>query len=90
MKWGKLASVSSYSMRNTFFPIRDEQGQIRRTGGIAQDITRHEGRFVYVANDDGQTSVFSISRRTGALKELVGSPFPFGGLQPQFAFLAAP
>jgi PAS domain S-box-containing protein len=35
-------------LRSTFFPIRDEHGDIRRAGGIAQDITRHEGRFVYV------------------------------------------
>ena len=48
-------------IRNTFFPIRDEQGQIRRTGGIAQDITRHEGRFVYVVDADG-TSRQSLSR----------------------------
>jgi PAS domain S-box-containing protein len=39
-------------IRNTFFPIRDERGQIRRAGGIAQDITRHEGRFVYVVDAD--------------------------------------
>src|SRR3954454_23634291 len=31
--------------RNTFFPIRAAPGQIRRAGGSAQDITRHEGRF---------------------------------------------
>lgn len=42
-------------IRNTFFPIRDEQGRARRTGGIAQDITRHEGRFVYVVDADGTT-----------------------------------
>lgn len=40
-------------IRNTFFPIRDEQGRVRRTGGIAQDITRHEGRFVYIVDADG-------------------------------------
>ena len=39
-------------IRNTFFPIRDAHGQIRRAGGIAQDITRHEGRFVYVVDAD--------------------------------------
>jgi PAS domain S-box-containing protein len=37
-------------IRNTYFPIRDAQGQIRRAGGIAQDITRHDGRFVYVVD----------------------------------------
>ena len=39
-------------IRNTFFPIRDAQGQIRCAGGIAQDITRHDGRFVYVVDAD--------------------------------------
>jgi PAS domain S-box-containing protein len=41
-------------IRNTFFPIRDAHGQIQRAGGIAQDITRTEGRFVYLV--DGETS----------------------------------
>lgn len=48
-------------IRNTFFPSRDEQGRIRRTGGIAQDITRHEGRFVYIVDADA-TSRESLSR----------------------------
>jgi PAS domain S-box-containing protein len=42
-------------IRNTFFPIRDAQGQIRRAGGIAQDITRHEGRLVYVVDGEETT-----------------------------------
>ncbi|WP_052954628.1 PAS domain S-box protein [Microvirga vignae] len=42
-------------IRNTFFPIRDAQGQIRRAGGIAQDITRRDGRFVYVVDDEEAT-----------------------------------
>jgi PAS domain S-box-containing protein len=37
-------------IRDTFFPIRDEQGRIRRIGGIAQDITQHEGSIVYVVD----------------------------------------
>jgi PAS domain S-box-containing protein len=37
-------------LRNTIFPMQDEQGRIGRVGGIAQDITRHEGRFVYVVD----------------------------------------
>ncbi|WP_262266546.1 PAS domain S-box protein, partial [Microvirga yunnanensis] len=39
-------------LRDTFFPIRDAQGRIRRAGGVAQDITRHDGRFVYVVDAD--------------------------------------
>ena len=36
----------------TFFPIRDEQGRIRRVGGIAQDITQHDGSTVYVVDSN--------------------------------------
>ncbi|WP_114948441.1 PAS domain S-box protein, partial [Microvirga calopogonii] len=39
-------------IRDTFFPMRDAQGRIRRAGGVAQDITRHDGRFVYVVDAD--------------------------------------
>lgn len=39
-------------VRDTFFPIRDEQGRIRRIGGIAQDITQHDGSIVYVVDGD--------------------------------------
>lgn len=48
-------------LRSTFFPIRDEDGVIRRAGGIAQDITPHDGRFVYVVDADA-TSRQSLSR----------------------------
>jgi PAS domain S-box-containing protein len=41
-------------LRNTLFPIRDAHGQIRRVGGIAQDITQHDSSFVYVV--DGEVS----------------------------------
>jgi PAS domain S-box-containing protein len=37
-------------IRDTFFPIRDEQGRIRRAGGIAQDLTQHDGSTVYVVD----------------------------------------
>jgi PAS domain S-box-containing protein len=39
-------------IRDTFFPIRDEQGRIRRVGGIAQDLTQHDGSIVYVVDCD--------------------------------------
>ncbi|WP_195904133.1 PAS domain-containing protein [Microvirga lotononidis] len=44
-------------IRDTFFPMRDEQGRIRRVGGIAQDITHNEGSIVYMV--DGN----EVSRR---------------------------
>lgn len=42
-------------IRSNFFPIRDQHGRVQRTGGIAQDITRHEGCFVYVVDEDATT-----------------------------------
>ncbi|WP_460448751.1 PAS domain-containing protein [Alsobacter sp. SYSU BS001988] len=48
-------------IRNTFFPIRNEQGEIHRLGGIAEDVTPHEGRFVYLV-DGGKASQESLSR----------------------------
>ena len=44
------------------------------------------GRFVYVGQDDGAVSAFSINRSNGTLNKVEGSPFPHGGLQPEFAF----
>ena len=42
-------------IRDTAFPIRDEQGETRRIGGIAQDVTQHEGSLVYVVDGDRGT-----------------------------------
>lgn len=39
-------------IRHTSFPIPDESGRVRRSGGIAQDITRHDGSVVYVVDAD--------------------------------------
>jgi PAS domain S-box-containing protein len=41
-------------IRNAFFPIRDKHGRFRRVGGIAHEITRSEGPFVYLVGDDDQ------------------------------------
>ena len=45
------------------------------------------GRFLYVGSDNGDTAVFTIDRTNGSLHELETSPFPFGGFQPEFAFV---
>jgi PAS domain S-box-containing protein len=39
-------------IRGKFFAIRDEQGLIRRIGGVAEDLTQHEGTMVYVVDGD--------------------------------------
>ena len=53
------------SMRHihaTIFPILDEHGTVRRIGGVARDVTQHDGSMVYVV--DGNVD----SRRTLALR----------------------
>jgi PAS domain S-box-containing protein len=35
-------------LRDTSFPIRDASGEIIRIGGIAEDLTRHDGMQVYL------------------------------------------
>jgi len=54
-------------IRNTVFPICDEQGQMRRVGGIAQDITRQDGHFAYIidANESSRQSLSQMLRDRG-------------------------
>ncbi|WP_374471033.1 PAS domain S-box protein [Phenylobacterium sp.] len=35
-------------LRDTSFPIRDALGDVVRIGGIAEDLTRHDGKQVYI------------------------------------------
>jgi PAS domain S-box-containing protein len=39
-------------MRDTMFPIRDQQGRMLRVGGIAQDVASHTGSLVYLIESD--------------------------------------
>jgi FixJ family two-component response regulator len=43
-------------VRDTGFPMRDEQQKVRRVGGIAEDVTKHEGSLVYLVNPDDPAS----------------------------------
>ncbi|CAO4178558.1 PAS domain S-box protein [Methylorubrum populi] len=40
-------------IRDTFFPIRSDDGRIRRIGGIAEDITGHTSARIYLIAEDG-------------------------------------
>jgi len=48
------------------------------------------GRFLYIGEDLPETSVYRLSRSNGAMTELAGSPFMFGGLEPKLAFAVLP
>ncbi|MET0744843.1 MAG: PAS domain-containing protein [Microvirga sp.] len=52
-------------IRNTFFPIHDAHGQIQRAGGIAQDITGSEGRFVYLVGAASHQGLVRVLREAG-------------------------
>ena len=54
-------------IHHTSFPIPDEKGRVRRSGGIAQDITRHDGSVVYVvdANDVTRQDLVFILQGAG-------------------------
>jgi PAS domain S-box-containing protein len=52
-------------IRNTAFPIRNGTGRVRRVGGIVQDLTRHEGRLVYlVAAEDASRERLGVLLQT--------------------------
>jgi PAS domain S-box-containing protein len=54
-------------IRNILFPIRDAQRRVWQAGGIAQDITRHEGNCVYIvdANEASRQSLSQLLRDSG-------------------------
>lgn len=67
-------------IRDTFFPIRDEHGQVRKVGGIAQDLTQHDGSTVYVVAGDA-------SARQSLSRELQGAGYEVKAFASAKAFL---
>jgi PAS domain S-box-containing protein len=55
------------SIRDTMFPIRDQNGHVRCVGGIAQDITIRDGRQAYVIDADpaSRQNVSDVLQRGG-------------------------
>jgi PAS domain S-box-containing protein len=48
-------------IRDTVFPIRDEQGRVRRIGGVAQELMNHGGSTVYLVDaDEGSRTRLSL------------------------------
>jgi hypothetical protein len=46
------ADGSVHSVRDTMFPIRDQNERVKWVGGIAQDITIHDGLQAYLIDAD--------------------------------------
>src|ERR1700730_10267782 len=55
------------SVRDTMFPIRDQHGRVKWIGGIAQDITIHDGLQTYVIDADPTTrqNIAQVLHRDG-------------------------
>jgi 6-phosphogluconolactonase (cycloisomerase 2 family) len=96
---GKLLYVSDFLLtrRISGFSIDQQSGALTAVPG-PQPTTAAPysialgpgGRFLYVADDNGETSVFGVARPSGTLTALANSPFPFGGLEADIAFAVLP
>jgi hypothetical protein len=53
-------------IKNTLFPISDEHGNVGRVGGVAQDVTRHDGPLVYVVDGDRMDPSIVITHKACA------------------------
>jgi PAS domain S-box-containing protein len=54
-------------LRDTSFPIRDDNGVVTRIGGIAEDLTKEDSRQVYIVSIDGPAA-----RRLAGLVRAIG------------------
>ena len=52
-------------LRHTSFPIRDSGGEVIRIGGIAEDLTRHDGKQVYIVGSSEERRLARLTRELG-------------------------
>ena len=86
-------NVSAYIINRSTGALTEMSGSPFPTGAEPVSVAVHpSARFVYVANngiaDPPSVSAYSIDRSTGALIEIVGSPFPNPGLSPAASSIA--
>jgi 6-phosphogluconolactonase (cycloisomerase 2 family) len=95
---GKLLYASNFALTRhvTGFSIDTDSGAL---SPLPEPVTTPApysialgpaGRFLYVGDDTGEISVFRVAHPSGQLLELEGSPFPFGGLEADLAFVSLP
>jgi 6-phosphogluconolactonase (cycloisomerase 2 family) len=96
---GKLLYASNFVLTRhvTGFSIDAETGALEVVPGTPVTTSAPYsialgpgGRFLYVGEDSGEISVFRVAHPSGGLTKLAESPFQFGGLEPDFAFLTLP
>ena len=71
-------------IRNSFFPMPDDTGEIHRIAGIAEDVTQHDSTLVYLVEaDDGRRRArHEVLQRAGYNVHDFSSPRAFVGLAP--------
>ncbi len=93
---GKRLYVSNFigTQNITGFDIDAATGALQKLPGVpVRTVAPYSialgpgGRFLYVGDDNSELSAFSVSRETGALTKLAASPFDFGGLEADIAFV---
>ncbi len=74
-------------LRDTSFPIRDDQGAVTRIGGIVEDLTREDSRQVYIVStrEAEARRLAGLVRMGGAHARIFDSPPAFLDIAPVLA-----
>jgi FixJ family two-component response regulator len=66
-------------IRETMFPIRDQLGRVQRVGGIAQDVTSHNGSLVYLVqpNEQRRQALMTLFQKAGYSLKAFASELEF-------------
>lgn len=83
-------NITGFVIDNVTGALQKLPGDPVRTAAPYSIALGPGGRFLYVGDDNGEFSAFGVSRETGALTKLAGSPFAFGGLEADIAFVTLP
>ena len=71
-------------IRNSFFPMQDDTGEIHRIAGIAEDVTRHDATLVYLVEIDNgrRQALHNVLQHAGYNVHDFSSPRDFVRLAP--------
>lgn len=83
-------NITGFDIDPTTGALQQLPGAPVRTAAPYSIALAPSGRFLYVGDDNSELSAFSVSGATGALTKVVGSPFSFGGLEADLAFVTLP
>lgn len=82
--------LSGFAIDPTTGALEEVPGSPVTTSAPYSIAIEPTGRFLYVGDDSGRVPAFALNRASGAMTVIEGSPFEFGGLEPEFAFVTRP